>query len=309
MNLKEIAYSHYLPAKRKRRRANTVEGYESALRCHVVPRFGCMELHEITHEAIQEWVDGFELPGAARKAFKTLRQVIRWAIPNLDIRIYDPTQGIELPARKPYRPQALEPSEVKATLRGFFGSEMEPTVLLSTCLGLRPGECYALEWRDIDMRTGAVSVNKTLVEAHGLPHLYPPKTAKSNRVVYLPRFARDRLRTIWRERNRPKGRIIGALSPHQAARLIRAPLQAKRPALRADVRTPPYLGHAGCRRRRCAGDSGADAWPYRHVHGLRALPGAETRDIRGCPARLRCCPRPVIPCPGRSRSSARKPGP
>lgn len=32
MNLKEIAYSHYLPAKRKRRRANTCEGYASELR-------------------------------------------------------------------------------------------------------------------------------------------------------------------------------------------------------------------------------------------------------------------------------------
>lgn len=222
MKLREIAYAHYLPAKRKRRRVNTVEGYESALRCHVVPRFGDMELGEITHEMIQEWVDGFELPGAARKAFKTLRQVIRWAIPNLDIRIYDPTQGIELPAMRPYRPRALEPSEVKATLRGFFGSEMEPTVLLSTCLGLRPGECYALEWRDIDMRTGAVRINKTLIEAKGLPFLCAPKTAKSNRVVYLPKFARDRIRAIWRERERPKDRIIGDASPHRAARLIRA---------------------------------------------------------------------------------------
>lgn len=87
MNLKEIAYCHYLPAKRKRRRANTCEGYASALRLHVIPRFGHMELEAITHEAIQEWVDNFELPGAAAKAFKTLRQVIRWSIANLGIRI------------------------------------------------------------------------------------------------------------------------------------------------------------------------------------------------------------------------------
>lgn len=38
MNLKEIAYSHYLPAKRKRR--HTWEGYASELRLHVIPRFG-----------------------------------------------------------------------------------------------------------------------------------------------------------------------------------------------------------------------------------------------------------------------------
>lgn len=38
MKLKEIAYSHYMPEKRARRRTNTCEGYESALRLHVVPR-------------------------------------------------------------------------------------------------------------------------------------------------------------------------------------------------------------------------------------------------------------------------------
>lgn len=48
MKLKEIAYSHYMPEKRARRRANTCEGYESALRLHVVPRFGDMSIEEIT---------------------------------------------------------------------------------------------------------------------------------------------------------------------------------------------------------------------------------------------------------------------
>lgn len=122
MNLKEIAYAHYLPAKRKRRRANTCEGYASALRLHVIPRFGAMELGAITHEAIQEWVDGFELPGAAAKAFKTLRQVIRWSIANLGIRIWDPTIGIELPRKPKPEKHVLTAEEVATTLRGFWGA-------------------------------------------------------------------------------------------------------------------------------------------------------------------------------------------
>lgn len=40
MNIREIAYAHYLPEKAKRRRANTVEGYRSALRLHVIPKWG-----------------------------------------------------------------------------------------------------------------------------------------------------------------------------------------------------------------------------------------------------------------------------
>lgn len=220
MKLKEIAYSHYLPAKRKRRRANTCEGYASALRCHVVPRFGHMELEAITHEEIQEWVDGFELPGAAAKAFKTLRQVIRWSIANLGIRIWDPTIGIELP-RKPKREEkTLTAGEVAETLRGFHGHELEPTVLLASCLGLRPGEVYGVEWRDIDMRSGAVRIKRTLQEVKGLLHVYLPKTERSERTVYLPRFALERIKDVWRGCGKPKGRIIGNMRPSQAARKI-----------------------------------------------------------------------------------------
>lgn len=222
MKLKEIAYSHYLPEKRRRRRANTCEGYASALRLHVIPRFGHLELDRITHEDIQEWVDSFELAGAAAKAYKTLRQVIRWAINRLGIRIWDPTIGIELPRAPRKEPQVLDAGEVSATLKGFWGHELEPTVILSSVLGLRPGEAYGMEWRDIDMRSGAVHVRRTLQEVRGLLFTYLPKTEKSERTVYLPKFALGRLRTVWRQLGRPKGRIVGELKPSQVARRIRS---------------------------------------------------------------------------------------
>ena len=65
MNIREIAYAHYLPEKSRRRRANTVEGYRSALRLHVIPRWGDCEIQDIDPDELQDWVDSFELPGAA----------------------------------------------------------------------------------------------------------------------------------------------------------------------------------------------------------------------------------------------------
>lgn len=178
MNIKEIAYAYYIPAKRKRRRANTIEGYLSALRCHVIPRWGSIDIKDVTHEAIQDWVDSFDLPGAATKAYKTLRQVIRWAMREFGLRIWDPTQGIELPRIPVYRPKTLSASEVRDTLRGFWGHDLEPVLILSSCLGLRPGEAYGLEWRDIDMRSGCVHVRHTIQESHGLLYVYPTENCK-----------------------------------------------------------------------------------------------------------------------------------
>jgi hypothetical protein len=83
MTIDQIATEHYLPEKRRRRRTNTVDGYESSIRLYVLPAWGAMTISEITKDAVQEWVDGLpELcgPGGAKKAYKCLRQVVRWAI-------------------------------------------------------------------------------------------------------------------------------------------------------------------------------------------------------------------------------------
>lgn len=79
MNIKEMA-SAYLQEKKSRRRVSTVNGYKSSIRLYVLPEFGSLTIEQITPEHIQAWIDGFTPPGAAKKAYKCLRQIIRWAI-------------------------------------------------------------------------------------------------------------------------------------------------------------------------------------------------------------------------------------
>ena len=67
------AANEYMDDKRKRLRATTLEGYESAIRCHLLPRWGEREIETITFEQVQEWVDSFELAGAAEKAYVGLQ--------------------------------------------------------------------------------------------------------------------------------------------------------------------------------------------------------------------------------------------
>lgn len=55
MNINTITTEHYLPEKTKRRRANTVAGYESSLTLHVLPRWGSLEINEIEPDDIQDW--------------------------------------------------------------------------------------------------------------------------------------------------------------------------------------------------------------------------------------------------------------
>ncbi|WP_168770243.1 N-terminal phage integrase SAM-like domain-containing protein [Adlercreutzia caecimuris] len=84
LTIGEIAWSHYLPAKRQRRRTNTCDGYESSIRLYVDKRWGDMAIAEIDPDDVQAWVDELAKtdagPGGAWKAFKCLRQIVRWAL-------------------------------------------------------------------------------------------------------------------------------------------------------------------------------------------------------------------------------------
>lgn len=58
----EKAVELYIDDKAKRLRACTLEGYRSALRCHLYPRWDGVELESVTPEDVQALVYGFELP-------------------------------------------------------------------------------------------------------------------------------------------------------------------------------------------------------------------------------------------------------
>ena len=220
MNIEEISAA-YIEEKRRIRRESTVEGYESALRIHVLPRWGSMSVDEIDPDAIQDWVLGFERPGAAEKAYKTLRQVIRWAIRKMGLRVWDPTSlGVELPKRPAYHPQVLDASEAREYLRGLWGCKAEAAALCSLTLGLRRGESCALEWRDINLKTGEVRISKSRQDVRSGTVVVLPKTDRSDRSLWLPSFALKRLRQLAKGRRRDE--LVCPLSPSATARRIRS---------------------------------------------------------------------------------------
>ena len=213
------AASMYMSDKSKRLRGTTLEGYESALRCHLLPMWGARQVEEITFEELQAWVDGFEKPGAAEKAYKTFRQVYRWVLRRRQLRIWDVTQGIELPKKPPVRRPTLTADEERETLRGIVGQPFEAAVLLGAALGLRRCEACAVRIEDIDWRSGWVHVRRGLHVVKGEVVETGCKTKLSNRKLKLPRFALERLRKI--RGSRRSGRLCN-LNPNAVARKFKS---------------------------------------------------------------------------------------
>lgn len=221
ITISQIADGHYMPEMRKRRRTNTVDGYESSIGLYVKPKWGGMTIDRIHRDDVQEWVEELSGtkagPGGAWKAYKCLRQIIRWAMRKWGFYVADPTLGIEKPRGKAYKPDVLTPRRLKRLIRGFVGCDQEPSLIIEADLGTRPGECYVIHWEWINWRTGHVPINGTLQQASDGVKEWPTKTAKGERDGYLSPWALDRLHQIWIERGRPRGRIIGELKPSQVA--------------------------------------------------------------------------------------------
>lgn len=217
MKLIDIYEQHYLPEKTTKRATSTVAGYDSSMRLYVLPRWGECEIEDICPDDLQEWVDSFNQAGAGEKAFKCLRQVIRYWVRKKRLHIVDPTVYVEVNHPKPYRPEVLDAEEVTEMLRALYGHWTEAVAICAVTLGLRRGEACALEWSDINLKTGEVRINKSRQYVNGRIITVKTKTEKSTRSCYLPKFARKRLKQI-----KGKGLIIGDVSPDKAARAIKS---------------------------------------------------------------------------------------
>lgn len=223
--ISQLALDHYLPEKAKRRKPDTVYGYTSSIKLHVNPKWGQMTIGEITHDAVQGWVDELQQTdagvGGAKKAFKCLRQIIRWAMDKWGIFIADPTRQIEFERKPAYKPETLTQRRMKKLIRGMVGCEHEPTAIIQCALGLRPSENYYLHWEHVNWRNGVVHIGASLHELPGNLYESPTKTAKGERDCFLPEWALNRLHDIWVERGRPKGRIIGDAKPSKVFRVLK----------------------------------------------------------------------------------------
>ena len=207
---------------RKAVRANTLEGYESAIRNHLLPRWGQAEVETICFDAVQSWVDSFPDGRGAEKAYKTLRQMLRWAISHRIVTMADPTIGVEVP--KPTRREqvTLTDKQLNRMLYACAGEPWEAVVWCQACLGLRRCEACALTWGDIDLRSGVVHVTKGRHVVGGIVFTWGTKTPKSTRDVVLPRFAVERLREIRREKRARADELLCDLRPDAISRRFRS---------------------------------------------------------------------------------------
>ena len=203
-------------------RANTWEGYSSAIALYVEPRWGGVEVESMTYEDVQSWMDSFPDGRGAEKAYKTLRQMVRFAITKLRVRMADPTIGVLVPEHERRSARVLDDRQLNRMLFEMRGEPWEAVVLCQATLGLRRCEACALTWADVNLGSGIVSVTKGRHVVGGKVFTWGTKTKKSTREVVLPWFAVERLRELKRERRARGSELLCDLRPDAISRRFRS---------------------------------------------------------------------------------------
>lgn len=177
---------------RRRVRERTYWDYEGLLKRYVRPVLGERRLSQLTPLEVQKLYNGMVEVGLSARTVRyvhavlhsALDQAVKWSMIPRNV-----TDLVQLPQQKKREMRALSPEEAKRFLDAAKGTRWEALFSLMLTTGLRPGEALGLKWQDVDFKNGRLYVQRALarVKNQGGWRLEEPKTAKSRRVIPLPK--------------------------------------------------------------------------------------------------------------------------
>ena len=160
---------------------NSQQSMEGIVRLHILPVFGDYKLDKLTTPIIQQqvnkWADKAnkgEKGAYANYSFlnNINRRILQYGV-TMQVIQHNPTRDVIIPRKqqnKEHKVKFFSNQELKQFLdyledldqssyENFFDYVLYKTLLASGC---RIGEALALEWSDIDLKKGTISISKTL---------------------------------------------------------------------------------------------------------------------------------------------------
>jgi integrase len=171
---------------------STVRGYRNAIKVHLLPVFGEVQLEDITVQEIERWRAGMSSARVRELSNKTKNNllVLMHAIFRHAFKLYglsaNPVASVDrFRVRSSGDIQVFSPEEVWALVRAAK-SEADAAIFLTAAFtGLRRGEVLGLRWRDVDFTGSTIRVRAS----YAAGHLTTPKSGKVRAVPMAPDVA------------------------------------------------------------------------------------------------------------------------
>ena len=178
--------------------------YERNARLYLKPIIGRIRLQELRYSHCQEMIHRLmndpsrEKPLSAKTIHNiagTLSKALEDAVRG-EMISSNPASKLDMPRIEKEPPKVLESSEQTAFLEAIRNDPYEHIFLLALYTGARESEVLGLQWKNINMKTGEIRIDKQLARKKGeeiARALKSTKTHKS-RTIIVPQYVLDVLK-------------------------------------------------------------------------------------------------------------------
>lgn len=196
--------------------------YEYLLFDHAVPEIGRLKLVNLKPYHLQSLYSKKLEDGFSKKTVHhlhaTIRRVLNEAV-KWGVLYSNPCSQVTPPRADKTPPNVWTIDEAQRFLSAVSGHRWHAIYLIALTTGARRGEILGMEWQNINWSKGSISILRTVSELNGQIIISEPKTAKSRRVVTLPKVVLDALKP----NQKPSGLIFqtGKGTPIAPRNLVR----------------------------------------------------------------------------------------
>ena len=181
-------------------RITTQQCYEQRIYKHIIPEIGQIPLNKLQQSDLQQFYARIKRNGRlthvnlygpglsdrmVRSCHATCHTALERAVREGLIPV-NPAVGCKLPPKKAKEMQVLTHEEMQRFLIQAKENDFYELALLELATGMRRGEISALQWSDLNFKTGELHIQRQACHVAGGLHISQPKTKSSDRTVILP---------------------------------------------------------------------------------------------------------------------------
>ncbi|MEY8389638.1 site-specific integrase [Oscillospiraceae bacterium 38-13] len=181
-------------------RPSSQRSYEDFIRLYIRPKLGSVPLNKLTTNELQQFFNWMRKDGRTlhresrggglsdnmvRNCHSLCRRALEKAVSDRLI-VKNPIEGCKAPPIRREEMQLLTREELQRLLIQAKDEGYYEVFLLELTTGLRVGELMALQWNDLNFKTGELRIERQVYRTKEELLIQPPKNKASIRSVILP---------------------------------------------------------------------------------------------------------------------------
>lgn len=178
-------------------RPKTFSSYTQLVRKHIIPIIGHLQLAELGPQHIESLLNKKRRSGLSDRTVQYIYTIVRCALTRAfkwGLVARNVATLIDRPraAKPPIKP--LDPDQARILLSAIKGERLEALYVVALAEGLRQGEILGMQWRNLDLNDGSLTVRGALQRVNSKLQLVEPKTRSSRRTISLSEITVSALR-------------------------------------------------------------------------------------------------------------------